>query len=161
MNLKHLVRDAAYLCLGTAAVIVEKGGDVVQALVRKGSDTWNDNQDTVDGLKKRAKELCDKAKDKMSPAMDAAQMSPEERAELRRQLDEADAAGQGVEPDDITRTDDPVPDCGDDACPCQQDGEGAETCEEHGSCGCEACECKPSEAQNVNATYRAAEDDAP
>ncbi len=106
MNLKHFVRDAAYLCLGTAAVIVEKGGKVGSALIRKGAQTWHDNQDTVDEVKRRAKDLYAQAKEKMTPTSpDATQMTAEERAELRRQLDEADA----VEADEITVTDEPAP----------------------------------------------------
>ncbi len=109
MNLKHIARDAAYLCLGTAAVIVEAGGSAVRSLVRKGATTWHENQDSVEDLKRRAKDVYDKAREKMAappmPDVDASQLTPEQRAELRRQLDEADAA----QPDDISYTDEPVP----------------------------------------------------
>ncbi len=92
MNLKHIVRDAAYLCLGTAAVIVEKGGDVAKTLIRKGAKTWDENQDTVNDLKDKAKDLYAKAREKMEAA--AQQPDP-------------------AEPDSISRTDEPVPPCPD------------------------------------------------
>ena len=71
----------------------------------------------MDEIKRKAKELGDKVKTTVEKAtksddapMDAASMTPEERAELRRQLDEADqAATQPVEADAIYRTEEPVP----------------------------------------------------
>lgn len=99
-KLKNILRDAGYCSVGAAAVIVEAGGKAVHALIRKGEATLRENQDTVDDLKRRAKELGDKAKAAVEkatakpekPVVDASQLSPEARAELRRQLDEADAA---------------------------------------------------------------------
>lgn len=97
-NLKNILRDVGYCTVGVAAVIVEAGTKTARALVRKGEATLRDNQDTVDDLKRRAKELGEKLKDSFEkpasdePAVDASKMSAEERAELRRQLDEADAA---------------------------------------------------------------------
>lgn len=114
MNLKHIIRDIGYFGVGAAAVLVEAGGKAAKALVRKGEKTLQDHQDTVDDLKRRAQELCEKARERFeasseepaAPGMDATRMSPEERAELRRQLDEADAAGhQPVAPDAVYRED--------------------------------------------------------
>lgn len=104
MNLKHFIRDVGYFGVGAAAVLVEAGAKAAQALVRKGAQTLNDHQDTVDDLKRRAKDFCAKAKEhfESTPENDPARMTPEQRAELRRQLDEADEAdAQPVAPDVI------------------------------------------------------------
>ncbi len=114
-DLKKILRDVGYFGVGAAAVIVDAGGKAVKALVRKGEETLRDNQDTVDELKRKARDLGEKVKDAAQKAaakpeptpVDAAAMTPEERAELRRQLDEADA--QPVAPDAVYRTEEPVP----------------------------------------------------
>ena len=93
-------------------------------------ETLRENQDTVDDIKRKAKEAGERIKEAApkvaakpeealsedAAAMDAAAMSPEERAELRRQLDEADAAEaaapaeeEPVVPDAIYRTAEPAP----------------------------------------------------
>ena len=100
MNLKHIIRDIGYFGVGAAAALVEAGGKAAQALVRKGEQTLQDNQDTVDDLKRRAKAFCAKAREHFEA--DPSRMTPEQRAELRRQLDEADEAeSQPVAPDVI------------------------------------------------------------
>ncbi len=114
-DLKKILRDVGYFGVGAAAVIVDAGGKAIKALVRKGEETLRDNQDTVDELKRKARDLGEKVKDAAQKAaakpeptpVDAAAMTPEERAELRRQLDEADA--QPVAPDAVYRTEEPVP----------------------------------------------------
>ena len=119
MNLKHIIRDIGYFGVGAAAVLVEAGGKAAKALVRKGAQTLQDNQDTVDDLKRRAQELCSKAKEHFESApeapaqeVDAHQLTPEQRAELRRQLDEADQANeadaQPVAPDVIYQAGAPI-----------------------------------------------------
>lgn len=129
-KLMNILRDAGYCTVGAAAVIVEGGSKVVKCLVRKGEKTLRENQDTVDDLKRRVKDLGDKARESIEKAaakaekspVDASQLSPEARAELRRQLDEADAAcgtdaacetdeteSRPVAPDVIYHTDAPIP----------------------------------------------------
>ncbi len=116
-DFKDFLRDAGYLGVGAVAAVAEAGSKAVKALVSKGEQTLRDNQDTVDEIKRKAKELGDKVKTTVEKAtksddapMDAASMTPEERAELRRQLDEADqAAAQPVEADAIYRTEEPAP----------------------------------------------------
>ncbi len=114
-DLKKFLKDAGYFGVGAAAVIVNAGSKAIKALVRKGEETLRDNQDTVDEIKRKAREFGDKVKDAAQKAaekpesapVDAASMTPEERAELRRQLDEADA--QPVVPDAVYRTEEPAP----------------------------------------------------
>lgn len=114
-KLKDIAYDVACFGVGAAAVVVDAASHAAKALVRKGDQTLKDNQDTVDALKRKVKDLTDKAKAQMEsvtaePTVDASAMTPEERAELRRQLDEADAAAaQPVEPDEISHTDEPAP----------------------------------------------------
>lgn len=141
-NMKSILRDIGYLGVGAAAVILEAGAKAGKALIRKGEKTLRENQDTVDDLKRKAKDLGDKMKAAMekpakpeTPPVDAAAMSPEEREALRRQLDEADAACEApvceepvceepvceepvckepIVPDAIYHTDDPAPETEDD-----------------------------------------------
>lgn len=122
-NVKNFLRDVGYFGVGAATILVEAGGKAVKALVRKGEKTLRENQDTVDDLKRKAKDAGTKIKGaaqkvvakpeapKTGAPVDAAAMSAEERAELRRQLDEADAAAsQPVAPDAVYHTGEPVPD---------------------------------------------------
>lgn len=123
-DVKKVLRDIGYFGVGTAAALVEAGAKAVKALVRKGEKTLRENQDTVDDLKRKAKDAGTKIKGaaqkvvakpepapKNSVPIDTAAMSAEERAELRRQLDEADAvASQPVAPDAVYRTSEPIPD---------------------------------------------------
>lgn len=123
-NVKNFLRDIGYFGVGAATILVEAGGKVAKALVRKGEKTLRENQDTVDDLKRKAKDAGTKIKGaaqkvvakpepapKNSAPIDTAAMSTEERAELRRQLDEADAvASQPVAPDAVYRTSEPIPD---------------------------------------------------
>lgn len=116
-DMKNILRDMGYFGVGAAAVILETGGKAVKCLVKKGEATLRENQDTVDDLKRRARDLGEKAKGAFEkaaarpekPPVDASQLSPEERAELRRQLDEADEADRPVEPDVIYHTGAAVP----------------------------------------------------
>lgn len=123
-NVKNFLRDVGYFGVGAATILVEASGKAAKALVRKGEKTLRENQDTVDDLKRKAKDAGTKIKGaaqkvvakpepapKNSTPIDTAAMSAEERAELRRQLDEADAvASQPVAPDAVYRTSEPIPD---------------------------------------------------
>ena len=99
-DMKNILRDIGYFGIGAAAVIIEAGAKAGKALIRKGEKTLMDNQETVDNLKRKAKDLSDKVKASMENSktkpVDAAAMTPEEREALRRQLDEVDAARQSL-----------------------------------------------------------------
>ncbi len=99
-DLKHFLRDLGYFGVGAAAVIVETGAKAVKGLVRKGEKTLRDNQDTVDELKRRAREAGERIKD----AMEKVSSQPEEPI-----IDAPDAVEGPVAPDVIYRTDEPVP----------------------------------------------------
>lgn len=101
-KLNSILRDVGYASVGAAAALVEGCGKGVKALVRKGEKTLRENQDTVDDLKRRARDLGDKAKSAAKkvtskPETTVDGMTAEERAELRRQLDEADQADAAAE----------------------------------------------------------------
>lgn len=67
-DLKNILRDIGYFGVGAAAVILEVGGKAVKCLVKKGENTLRENQDTVDDLKRKAKDLGDKVKDAVEKA---------------------------------------------------------------------------------------------
>lgn len=92
-ELENIVKSVVYGGIGAAAAIVEKGGELARALVEKGQETVRANQDTVEDLKRRAREFCDKFVNE--DTIDVTALSREQRDELRRQLkdlEEADAA---------------------------------------------------------------------
>ena len=62
-DLKNILKDIGYFGVGAAAVILEAGGKAVKCLVRKGAKIIEENQDTVDEMKQKAKEAGDKIKE--------------------------------------------------------------------------------------------------
>ena len=62
-DLKNILKDIGYFGVGAAAVILEAGGKAVKALARKGAKIIEENQDTVDEMKQKAKEAGEKIKE--------------------------------------------------------------------------------------------------
>ena len=62
-DLKNILKDIGYFGVGAAAVILEAGGKAVKALVRKGAKIIEENQDTVDEMKQKAKADGEKIKE--------------------------------------------------------------------------------------------------
>ena len=62
-DLKNILKDIGYFGVGAAAVILEAGGKAVKALVRKGAKIIEENQDTVDEMKQKAKAAGKKIKE--------------------------------------------------------------------------------------------------
>ncbi len=93
-ELENIVKQVVYGGIGAAATIVEKGGDLARTLVEKGQETIRSNQDTAEefaeDIKRRVKEFCDRFQ--AEEIIDISGLNREQRAELRRQLDEMDAA---------------------------------------------------------------------
>ena len=94
-ELENLVKSVVYGGIGAAATLVEKGGDIARALVEKGQETVRANQDTVDQIKETAEDLKNRVKAFCERFMnddviDASCLTPEQRAAVRRQLDEQD-----------------------------------------------------------------------
>ena len=102
-ELENIVKNVVYGGIGAAAALVESAGDLARTLVEKGQEAVHANQETVDDVKRRLKEFCDRLM--CDGVMDVTKLSPEQRAELRRQLDLADEA------DAAAVTDDDVPVC--------------------------------------------------
>ncbi len=138
-SVKNFLRDVGYFGVGAAALLAEAGSKAVNSLVRKGETTLRENQDAVDDLKRKARDLgskvktaAEKATRKPAAPVDAASMTPEERAELRRQLDEADAAWEAADPCPDCSEDEICPDCAEEEpCPdCEAPAEPAEEADE-------------------------------
>lgn len=118
-DLKNILRDVGYFGVGAAAVILEAGGKAVKALVRKGEKTLQDNQDTVDEIKRKAKATGSKIRDAVQDLKkkDEADFPEVETPEV--DLPEVDApevpvadvpeAEAPVVPDVIYRTEEPAP----------------------------------------------------
>ncbi len=110
-ELENIVKQVVYGGIGAAAAIVEKGGDLARTLVEKGQETIRANQDTAEDIKRRVKEFCDQFQNE--DIIDVSKLTREQRDELRRQLDELDAAeaqaAEAAPAGEPAATDDDVP----------------------------------------------------
>ena len=100
-NMKDFLRDFGYFGVGAAALVVETGVKAVNTLVKKGKKTLRDNQDTVDEIKRKAKEAGQRFKDVVEKATSAP-------AEEKPSAEEPSVV-KPVTPDAIYHTDEPVP----------------------------------------------------
>ena len=80
-DIKNILRDVGYFGVGAAAVILEAGGKVVKSLVRKGEKTLQDNQDTVEDLKRKARDLGAKVKEAVEKATAPSETPVDDAAE--------------------------------------------------------------------------------
>lgn len=110
-ELENIVKNVVYGGIGAAAALVETAGGLARTLVEKGQEAVQANQDTVDDVKRRLKEFCDRLM--CDGVMDVSKLNADQRAELRRQLDLADeadaaAANAPVTDDDVPVCDEPA-----------------------------------------------------
>lgn len=105
-DLEKIVKDVMYGGIGAAASLVEKGGDLARTLVEKGQETVRNSQPAADDIKRRLQEFCDALLNRGE--LDISKLTPEQRAELRHQLEEMDYqdATTESEPDAETEEDD-------------------------------------------------------
>ena len=118
-DLKNILKDIGYFGVGAAAVILEAGGKAVKCLVRKGAKIIEENQDTVDEMKQKAKEAGEKIKEAVQD------LNKKDEAPEVEEIPEADEptvdepavdepvveepiADEPVTPDVIYRTEEPV-----------------------------------------------------
>ncbi len=106
-DIKDFLRKAGYFGVGAAAYIVEAGGKAIKCLVRKGETTLRDNQDTVDEIKRKAKELGEKVKDAAEKAADKAAEKAAERKAAEAAA-EAAAAADDAEPTEAAEDAEPI-----------------------------------------------------
>ena len=116
-DLKNILKDIGYFGVGAAAVILEAGGKAVKCLVRKGAKIIEENQDTVDEMKQKAKEAGEKIKEAVqdlnkkdeAPAEDIPEVdTPEvEEPTVGEPVVEEPIADKPVTPDVIYRTEEP------------------------------------------------------
>ena len=101
-DLEKTLKDMLYGVVGAAATVAEQGGKLYNSLVEKGSQVCDDlvakGQDAVNRNREYGEELKRKAKDTVEQLttveIDVSQLTPEQRAELRRQMDAMDAADE-------------------------------------------------------------------
>lgn len=77
--------------VGAVALTAEKSEALVRELVRKGELTVEQGKTLNEELKHKVKEAAADVKAAVTPTPDVGRMTAEERAELRRKLDELDA----------------------------------------------------------------------
>lgn len=101
-DLEKTLKDMLYGVVGAAATVAEQGGKLYNSLVEKGSQVCDDlvakGQDAVNRNREYGEELKRKAKDAVEQLttveIDVSQLTPEQRAELRCQMDAMDAADE-------------------------------------------------------------------
>lgn len=86
-DLEKVLKNVVLGSVGAAAVVVEKSGELAKAFVEKGRETVEQNRDTVEEIKRQVKQAVDCKPDL---GVDLSRLTPEQRAELRRQLDQMD-----------------------------------------------------------------------
>lgn len=113
-DLKNILKDIGYFGVGAAAVILEAGGKAVKTLVRKGAKIIEENQDTVDEMKQKAKEAGEKIKEavqdlnKKDEAPEVEEIPEAEEPTVDEPVVEEPIADEPVTPDVIYRTEAPV-----------------------------------------------------
>lgn len=113
-DLKNILKDIGYFGVGAAAVILEAGGKAVKALVRKGAKIIEENQDTVDEMKQKAKAAGKKIKEAVQDLnkKDEVEASEVETPEVDEPAVDSPVvdeplADEPVVPDAIYRTEEP------------------------------------------------------
>ena len=112
-DLKNILKDIGYFGVGAAAVILEAGGKAVKCLVRKGAKIIEENQDTVDEMKQKAKEAGEKIKEavqdlnKKDEAPEVEEIPEVEEPTVDEPVVEEPIADEPVTPDVIYRTEEP------------------------------------------------------
>lgn len=110
-NIEQVLKDVVLGSVGAVATVVEKGGELARSLVEKGQETVRDNQETVENIRRKVRDVCeavscggvqeDKEADAvMMQSTDGLRLTcsvplPEEQADVLRALLE-----QGNEADD-------------------------------------------------------------
>lgn len=87
-DLEKMLKNVVLGGVGAVAAVAEKSSEVAKALVEKGQATIDQNRDTAEELKRRVKQT---VAPKPDPGIDLSRLTPEQRAEIRRQLDQMDA----------------------------------------------------------------------
>ena len=90
-NIEDTVKKVIAGGIGAVATVVEKGSEMAKEFVNKGEETIRSNQGTIDNVKEKIKSVF--------KGLDVKGMTREERAELRRMLDEADAEDDALDAD--------------------------------------------------------------
>lgn len=114
-DLEKVLKDVVHGGIGAVATVIEAGSGLAKAFVEKGQEITAD-------LKQAAEEACEACK--ADPGVDVRSLTPQQRATLRRQLDELDAeeaaqaeAADGGEAPEVTYT------TGDESAPAEDDAE--------------------------------------
>lgn len=58
-ELEKVLKDVVLGSVGAVAAVVEKGGEIARALVEKGQETVSNNQETVDNIRRKVREVCE------------------------------------------------------------------------------------------------------
>ena len=88
-NIEETVKKVITGGIGAVATVVEKGSEMAKEFVNKGEETIRNNQGTIDNVKEKVRSVF--------KGIDIKGMTREERAELRKMLDEADAEDDALD----------------------------------------------------------------
>ncbi len=161
-GIDQILKDVLYGTVGAAASLIEKGSDVARLCtekggelarkwVEKGQEAVRSSQPAADDIKRCLQEFCDDLLKRGE--IDISKLTPEQRSELRHQLEEMDCRAEREAAESQAPTmDTPEETATDDGTPC--------TCES--GAPDEECECPcTAEAPIIEVPEDAAEAPAP
>ena len=132
-TVEKVLKDIVYGSVGAVAATIEAGSSLAKVLVEKGEAAVRQGQERADELKQAMQKACDDAR--KEPEIDVSCLTRAQRDELRRRLDEMDAAQDAQSRQDRD-------------CECEQ------------PCKCEpSCECEPSRECGSDIRYEDTEND--
>lgn len=137
-EIEKVLKDVVYGSVGAVATALEVGAGLAKTFVEKGQEAVRQGQERAEEVKQAMKDACESIM--KDPGIDLSGLTRAQRDELRRQLDELDAA--------------------EDAACCRQDDEAecdCEPCEEEEDC---ACGCADEDkSADCGVTYETGSDD--
>lgn len=89
-EIEKAMKDVLYCSVGAVAAVLEAGNELAKSLIEKGQEAMQQGQERAEELKQSMKEVCDALMN--DPGIDVTGLSRAQRDELRRRLDEMDAA---------------------------------------------------------------------
>lgn len=143
-ELEKVLKDVVYGSVGAVTTVLEVGSELAKSFVEKGQEAVRQGQERAEEVKKAMKDACDSLMN--DPGIDVSTLNRAQRDELRRRLDEMDAAEEAAA-----------------QCECS---ESEETCSYEEGCDCASAEEQKPEAAvqevepvDIGVTYETSDED--
>lgn len=93
-EIEKILKDVVYGSVGAVASVLEVGGELAKTFVEKGQEAVRQGQECAEEMAKAVKEAYDSVVN--DPGIDVTGLNRAQRDELRRKLDEMDAAEEAA-----------------------------------------------------------------